>query len=766
MTQRFIFPIGGTAESVRTQIGAVGPAPDPNAAPPGVGDVLTWDGTAWVPGPGGGGGGVTSVGGTAPIASSGGATPTISISAATTLADGSMSAADKLKLDGIAAGASIAGTIAANEIAFGNGIDSIGGSPFLTYNPSTQDLTVGDGTPHSIRIGPYGYVANPIIESLNSMNINIANFGGALGLQAGNVDLVLIGGDDGGGESYLQTQAGVRLEVQARATVRPAVDNINALTVRTAADAEVLGVDTTVPAVRLASELQSGGGPGTAGQVLTSGGPGVAPTWQAGGGGVTGAALTTDATPTTVVTLTPMTDSTTTYEAKVTGRKQGAAEAISYGVAATYIESGGTVALVGSDQLWLHETTPAAVSAALQINGSDVEVVVTGNTPVAPTFTDPVTPPVPSGATWTVGTLGGEDFTDLATALADVNVVDGDLLSLSAETFTVAATISVSKQVTIRGQGIGTTVLQTAATAADPVTMMTISVSNVTLQDLTMQQRKTTNTTVENCVTINAGAGSTGHFLEGVRLETMELGITIQSDGWQMNNCQLYYSGATNQTAFLAIIYRSVGSGIVANTQVGHGVSTTTRSFLIRANGGANLLGGYLRFTNITLLPGELSTSQFVICDAFSESGPPLQLVVDNNNVNEQSVFVALFVDKANLLNFIDYVALYDNTISGTHGGTPVGCKGAFAVDGTAALFPPPSMGTTQFFVSGNTIGVTTFRAGWSTIMDTGLGYSASQLALAGWDSTYYSGSPNLTFTPVVTADWDWTATVTKQEAP
>jgi hypothetical protein len=48
---------------------------------------------------------VASVTGTAPISSSGGATPAISISAATTGAAGSMSAADKSKLDGIAAGA-------------------------------------------------------------------------------------------------------------------------------------------------------------------------------------------------------------------------------------------------------------------------------------------------------------------------------------------------------------------------------------------------------------------------------------------------------------------------------------------------------------------------------------------------------------------------------------------------------------------------------------------------------------------------------------
>jgi len=50
---------------------------------------------------------VTGVTGTAPIVSTGGTTPVISISAATTSAAGSMSSADKTKLDGIAAGAQV-----------------------------------------------------------------------------------------------------------------------------------------------------------------------------------------------------------------------------------------------------------------------------------------------------------------------------------------------------------------------------------------------------------------------------------------------------------------------------------------------------------------------------------------------------------------------------------------------------------------------------------------------------------------------------------
>lgn len=65
--------------------------------------VVIWTGSAWAGvGGGGGGGTVTGVTGTAPIVSSGGSAPAISITPATSGAAGSMSAADKAKLDGAA----------------------------------------------------------------------------------------------------------------------------------------------------------------------------------------------------------------------------------------------------------------------------------------------------------------------------------------------------------------------------------------------------------------------------------------------------------------------------------------------------------------------------------------------------------------------------------------------------------------------------------------------------------------------------------------
>jgi len=109
----------------------------------GAGDVTVegwwaYDGSNWVQGYSAGGGGVTSVTGTTPISSSGGATPAISISAATTGVAGSMSAADKTKLDGIAAGAQ-PGTITA--IAVSLPLTSTGGTaPALNINAATTSL--------------------------------------------------------------------------------------------------------------------------------------------------------------------------------------------------------------------------------------------------------------------------------------------------------------------------------------------------------------------------------------------------------------------------------------------------------------------------------------------------------------------------------------------------------------------------------------------------------------------------------------------------
>jgi hypothetical protein len=81
---------------------------------------------------------VSSVTGTAPIVSSGGTTPAISITAATTSAAGSMSSADKSKLNGIAAGAEV------NQNAFSN--VAVSGQTTVAADTKTDTLTLVAGS--------------------------------------------------------------------------------------------------------------------------------------------------------------------------------------------------------------------------------------------------------------------------------------------------------------------------------------------------------------------------------------------------------------------------------------------------------------------------------------------------------------------------------------------------------------------------------------------------------------------------------------------
>jgi hypothetical protein len=106
-------------------------------------------------GAGTGNGTVTAVTGSAPITSTGGAAPAIGISAATTSAAGSMSAADKTKLDGIAAGAEvnvatdISYDAASREVRSSTGADAT--LPLVTSSAPGLAPASGGGTSNFLR---------------------------------------------------------------------------------------------------------------------------------------------------------------------------------------------------------------------------------------------------------------------------------------------------------------------------------------------------------------------------------------------------------------------------------------------------------------------------------------------------------------------------------------------------------------------------------------------------------------------------------------
>jgi hypothetical protein len=121
------------------------------------GQVLTTNGSGAITWATPAGGTVTGVSGTAPIVSTGGTAPSISINAATTSAAGSMSAADKTKLDGLETNALHTGDVT--------------GSDVLTI---ANKVTMTATSPISISGSPTVIASNPVAITISAATTSAA----------------------------------------------------------------------------------------------------------------------------------------------------------------------------------------------------------------------------------------------------------------------------------------------------------------------------------------------------------------------------------------------------------------------------------------------------------------------------------------------------------------------------------------------------------------------------------------------------------------
>lgn len=360
--------------------------------------------------------------------------------------------------------------------------------------------------------------------------------------------------------------------------------------------------------------------------------------------------------------------------------------------------------------------------------GSTVKVKVTasnttGSTAAYSVPTDTVAAPAPSYAqTLSPGA-------DLNAAIASAS--NGDNIRLSAGTYTLTTALTVGKSVRLVGDGIGQTILTSAGTSGDPVSLINVTTDNVLFKDMTIKHLKTSNTSVEAALTVS-GSGFpqtrvAGFQMDGCRIEYMEFGVTIRGSGWKIVNSQFHYTGGTNSTRRAIGVYGNLGNTFVnGNAFTDNGSSGSQRAIQLTSTTGTNpneTYEGTLSVENNTFTGGQTSLAQFYNQDSFQAGVNPFNLVVKGNTTQETSAFVVVFGGAANFGNIFGNVTVANNSLSGSHGGSPVGTKGAFAIDGTAAF----RSSALPFHTTSNTLTTTTtYRTGWNALSGTDAGYATA----------------------------------------
>lgn len=307
------------------------------------------------------------------------------------------------------------------------------------------------------------------------------------------------------------------------------------------------------------------------------------------------------------------------------------------------------------------------------------------------------------GNVWFVASVGG-DFPDLQTALASGSVVNGDTIKLNSEIWTTPTQINVNKSVTIEGCGVCPEI-RTAGTAGDPVNVLNITVGNVVLKNICVNQRKTTNTTLESAIDINA-PGATGIVIrDSIALTTMEYGIKIDAvNQFSIENCVFNYQGAAGNTHRFIAVFSNNGNSRIINNQFTPSSDSPARTIFCALLAGP-YAGSLLLQGNVQLVGGNLR--QFYIQEGFAGAAGGFQLYFSNNSYNDTNGGIIFFAGAPNPLNLFSSIVLANNTVSNGAG------KGLVGFDGFGAGLPS---GLTTWYVDGNVIANPAITApGWAS---------------------------------------------------
>ena len=342
---------------------------------------------------------------------------------------------------------------------------------------------------------------------------------------------------------------------------------------------------------------------------------------------------------------------------------------------------------------------------------------------------------------WTVGT--GGNFATLSDALSSASVVAGDYIRVLPGTYTMSNMLTINKEVYIGGTpGVkGDVILQSAGTATDPATLITVSANNVLLKDLTIKHRKTSNTSVETAVVLTRNSGGVnvrvdGFIMDSCRVEHVEFGLVIRGNDFKVANNEIAYVGPNNSTRRHVGLYGTGGTcfftGNAFEDSTAAGVTGNTNIFYLTSTTG---LVASEKFTGTLVVDGStwVSTTskqpnQFFNQDNCQSDGT-FSLMFKNNVVSEKNVFVSLYGSTANFGDVFGDITFAFNTLSNSHNGaSPVAGKGMLSIGGGGSNVSWRSSNLVAH-INGNNIGNATYRADYTAVEGKEIGRQTAAIA-------------------------------------
>lgn len=284
-------------------------------------------------------------------------------------------------------------------------------------------------------------------------------------------------------------------------------------------------------------------------------------------------------------------------------------------------------------------------------------------------------------------------ITDVATEAQLVAAISAasnfNIINLTAD-ITLTSTLVINKSLKFTGSFI----LQSAGGASDPVTLISITANDVCFDTgLTIKHLKTTNTSVEVAVNLNAL-----RFISRAVIEFMEFGYILRGS-WSITGTTTYTGALANNHRHFGIYSISEPSAIDSIIFNFPSEATPRDSFIyISTSLGSDKFNSTLKVSSCRQLDITKINRQFYLQDSWVSDGGA-GLIIENcvfNSLNGDIGFLGS--SGQNVLSFFTFVAILNN-YSNNAATIADSYKGLLYLDGSGAVH---NYGTTNFYYSGN----------------------------------------------------------------